>query len=134
MDRTIKTAAESWLNGPVIANSDKQEIRDLLPEGNEPELTDRFYQELEFGTGGLRGTIGAGLNRMNVYTVEAAARSTTCRTSSPIHRCCTGTWWPRFPTRPSAPWASAGFPSSTLRLPQQSAATRHCWVNTPTRY
>ena len=74
MDPTIQTAAEAWLNDPVIADSDKQEIRDLLDRGDQTELTDRFYQELEFGTGGLRGIVGAGLNRMNVYTVGAAAQ------------------------------------------------------------
>ena len=74
MDPTIKTAADAWLNDPVIADGDKQEIRGLLNRGDEAELTDRFYQELEFGTGGLRGIVGAGLNRMNVYTVGAAAQ------------------------------------------------------------
>lgn len=74
MEATIQTAARKWLDDPVIADRDKQEIRDLLAAGDEGELTDRFYQELEFGTGGLRGIIGAGLNRMNVYTVGAAAQ------------------------------------------------------------
>lgn len=52
---------------------------DLLPElleveGNEEEIRDRFYRDLEFGTGGLRGVIGAGTNRMNVYTVRRATQ------------------------------------------------------------
>ena len=41
---------------------------------NEEELNDRFYRELEFGTGGLRGVIGAGTNRMNIYTVRKATQ------------------------------------------------------------
>ncbi len=52
---------------------------DLLPElleieGNEEEIRDRFYRDLEFGTGGLRGVLGAGTNRMNVYTVRRATQ------------------------------------------------------------
>ena len=74
VDTVIQTAAERWLNDPVIADDDKCEIRDLLAAGDERELTDRFYRELEFGTGGLRGVIGAGLNRMNIYTLGAAAQ------------------------------------------------------------
>jgi len=46
-------------------------------EGNEFEITDRFYRELEFGTGGLRGVIGAGTNRMNYYTVRKATQGLT---------------------------------------------------------
>jgi len=74
MDNAIRTAAQRWLEDPAIAEEDKVEIRDLVESGDEKELTDRFYQELEFGTGGMRGVIGAGLNRMNVYTVGAAAQ------------------------------------------------------------
>ena len=53
--------------------------KDLLPElesvkGNEDEILDRFYKNLEFGTAGLRGVIGAGTNRMNVYTVNQATQ------------------------------------------------------------
>ncbi len=74
MDAAIKAAVDGWLNDPAIAEADKKEVRDLLAWGNEKELTDRFYQGLEFGTGGMRGVIGAGLNRMNVYTLGAAAQ------------------------------------------------------------
>ena len=73
-DPTVNAAVEVWLADPAIADPDKQEIRDLKSAGNEKELTDRFYQGLEFGTGGMRGVIGAGLNRMNIYTVGAAAQ------------------------------------------------------------
>jgi len=74
MEPAIRAAVDAWLNDPVIAESDKQGIRELLSRGDEPELTDRFYRELEFGTGGMRGLLGAGLNRVNVYTVGAAAQ------------------------------------------------------------
>ena len=74
MDSVIQSAIDAWLNDAAIADTDKQDIRDLFAAGDEKELTDRFYRELEFGTGGMRGTIGAGLNRMNVYTVGAAAQ------------------------------------------------------------
>lgn len=74
MDSAIEQAVNAWLEDAGIAESDKQEIRELQQAGDEKALTDRFYRELEFGTGGMRGTIGAGLNRMNVYTVGAAAQ------------------------------------------------------------
>ncbi len=74
MDATVAAAVEAWLTDPAIAEDDKVEIRGLREAGDEKELTDRFYQDLEFGTGGLRGVIGAGTNRMNVYTVGAAAQ------------------------------------------------------------
>ncbi|HQA00055.1 MAG TPA: phospho-sugar mutase, partial [Phycisphaerae bacterium] len=72
MDTAVTAAIDAWLNEPAIAEPDKQEIRDLIALGDEKELTDRFYRDLEFGTGGMRGVIAAGLNRMNVYTVGAA--------------------------------------------------------------
>jgi len=74
MDQIVESAVDAWLNDPAIAEADKREIRDLVAAGNEKELTDRFFRGLEFGTGGMRGVIGAGLNRMNVYTVGAAAQ------------------------------------------------------------
>ena len=54
----------------------EEEVRKELEsvEGNEAEILDRFWQNLTFGTGGLRGVIGAGTNRMNVYTVSQATQ------------------------------------------------------------
>ncbi|MCC3379452.1 phospho-sugar mutase [Paenibacillus farraposensis] len=63
---------ESWLQDPYIDDETKQELRAL--EGNDHELEDRFYKELEFGTGGLRGVIGAGSNRMNRYVIGRATQ------------------------------------------------------------
>jgi len=72
MDTEIIQKAESWLNGPYDEET-KKEIRSIM-QTNEQELTDRFYRNLEFGTGGLRGVIGAGTNRMNIYTVAMATQ------------------------------------------------------------
>lgn len=56
-----------WLNDTFIDDETKKELKKI--EGNEKEIEDRFYKDLEFGTAGLRGVIGAGTNRMNKYTV-----------------------------------------------------------------
>lgn len=61
-----------WLEDPWFDEETKAELRSI--EGNEKEIEDRFYRELEFGTGGLRGVIGAGTNRMNIYTVHKASQ------------------------------------------------------------
>ncbi|MFH1417859.1 MAG: phospho-sugar mutase [Planctomycetota bacterium] len=74
MDATVIANIEAWLDDRAIAQADKQEIRELQSCDDEAELIDRFYRDLEFGTGGLRGIMGAGLNRMNIYTVGAAAQ------------------------------------------------------------
>ena len=71
-ENTLKTA-EEWTKPPFnekIAN----EVKELINSNNESELYERFYTQLEFGTGGLRGIIGAGTNRMNVYTVGMASQ------------------------------------------------------------
>ena len=61
-----KEMYEEWLNNPYFDDATKAELKAI--EGNEKEIEDRFYMDLEFGTAGLRGVIGAGTNRMNVYT------------------------------------------------------------------
>lgn len=63
---------QEWLSSPYIREEDKQELRAIAD--NEKEIEDRFYQELEFGTAGLRGVIGIGTNRMNQYTVTKATQ------------------------------------------------------------
>lgn len=57
-----------WLQSPVIDELTKAELRGL--KGNKAEITDRFCKNLQFGTGGMRGIMGAGTNRMNLYTVR----------------------------------------------------------------
>ncbi len=74
METLVQASVDRWLADPAIADIDKRDVRDLVARGDEQQLTDRFYRDLEFGTGGLRGIIGAGLNRMNLYTVGAAAQ------------------------------------------------------------
>ena len=61
-----------WLNNPVIDEESKKELLSL--KGNDTEIEDRFYKDLEFGTAGLRGVIGIGTNRMNKYTVTKATQ------------------------------------------------------------
>ena len=61
-----------WLNDPSIDEETKEELKSI--EGNNAEIEDRFYKELEFGTAGLRGIIGNGSNRMNKYTVTKATQ------------------------------------------------------------
>jgi len=61
-----------WLDSPVIDKATKEELAAI--ENDEKELESRFYKDLEFGTGGLRGIIGAGSNRMNRYTVGRATQ------------------------------------------------------------
>ncbi len=61
-----------WLEDDYFDADTKAELKKI--EGNDKEIEDRFYKELEFGTGGLRGVIGAGSNRMNIYTVRKATQ------------------------------------------------------------
>ena len=73
MKNHIKVKFEEWTRPPFDQET-IQELRNLLTNGEEQELEDRFYRTLEFGTGGLRGVIGAGTNRMNIYTVGMATQ------------------------------------------------------------
>ncbi len=68
----VKARARKWLEGDYD-EATKQEVRELL-EGDPDKLIDAFYKDLEFGTGGLRGIMGAGTNRMNIYTVGMATQ------------------------------------------------------------
>jgi len=62
----------AWLEYENLEKTLLSELVKLKDEGNAEEINDRFYKELEFGTGGLRGILGAGTNRMNIYTVRKA--------------------------------------------------------------
>ncbi len=68
----FKKKYEYWLNDPYFDEDTKKELKAI--EDNETEIQDRFYRDLAFGTGGLRGVIGAGSNRMNIYTVRKATQ------------------------------------------------------------
>ena len=63
---------QQWCSDPYFDDATKAELKAI--ENNKEEIEDRFYRQLEFGTGGLRGVIGAGTNRMNIYTVRQATQ------------------------------------------------------------
>ena len=63
---------EEWLSNPYFDEATKEELKGIAAD--DKEIKERFYKELEFGTAGLRGIIGAGTNRMNVYTVRKATQ------------------------------------------------------------
>src|SRR5471030_1878828 len=66
-----KEKYNTWINSDIIDEKTKNELKSI---SDEKEIEDRFYKDLDFGTGGLRGEIGAGSNRMNVYTVAQATQ------------------------------------------------------------
>ena len=69
----VTNKAKSWLEGEYDTET-KNEVRQLLDNDDKSSLIDAFYKDLEFGTGGLRGIMGAGSNRMNIYTVGSATQ------------------------------------------------------------
>ncbi|MCR4678187.1 MAG: phospho-sugar mutase [Lachnospiraceae bacterium] len=69
---TVKEQYEFWLSDSYFDDATKAELKAIASDDN--EINERFYKNLEFGTGGLRGIIGAGTNRMNVYTVRKATQ------------------------------------------------------------
>ncbi|MFT4759538.1 MAG: phosphoglucomutase [Paraglaciecola sp.] len=73
LDPATQANVNLWLNGNYDAET-KAEIQQLIDNKNTTELTDAFYKELEFGTGGLRGIMGVGANRVNKYTFGAATQ------------------------------------------------------------
>ena len=68
----VREKANTWLNSN-IDDASKDAIRNML-KNDEAELIESFYKDLEFGTGGLRGIMGTGTNRMNIYTVGMATQ------------------------------------------------------------
>ncbi len=68
----VQSKAKTWLESNIDSES-KKDIENLI-QNNEPELIESFYKDLEFGTGGLRGIMGIGTNRMNIYTVGMATQ------------------------------------------------------------
>lgn len=69
----VNEKAQSWLEGKYDQET-KNEVKSLLEKEDKTDLIDSFYKDLEFGTGGLRGKMGPGTNRMNIYTVGAATQ------------------------------------------------------------
>ncbi len=72
LDQMVLAKAQQWLDGAYDAQT-KAAVQDLI-DNNKTELIESFYRDLEFGTGGLRGIMGVGTNRMNIYTVGAATQ------------------------------------------------------------
>ena len=70
----VQSKANTWLSSNVIDDTTKAEVKSLLNRQDSKELIDNFYKDLEFGTGGLRGVMGAGSNCMNKYTVGVATQ------------------------------------------------------------
>lgn len=69
---SYKDIYNEWLNNPYFDEATKAELQAI--KDDEKEIEDRFYMDLEFGTAGLRGVIGAGTNRMNIYVVRKATQ------------------------------------------------------------
>lgn len=77
MSPDILAKAQAWGQHPAIDEADRQEVLKLIAQlpASQPELFERFYRGLEFGTGGMRGILGMGENRINKYTVRRAAQA-----------------------------------------------------------
>lgn len=71
--KLVTEKAQEWL-GPAFDAETQAEVKKMLENDDKTELIESFYKDLEFGTGGLRGIMGAGSNRMNIYTVGAATQ------------------------------------------------------------
>lgn len=74
MIKACEAKAQSWLSSSVYDAETQAEVRAMLENEDKTPLVEAFYQNLEFGTGGLRGIMGVGTNRMNIYTVGAATQ------------------------------------------------------------
>lgn len=75
MNQEILAKAKNWAENPFFDQEHRNEIQSLIDNNDETELTERFYKDLEFGTGGLRTIIGIGTNRINKYTVRRATQA-----------------------------------------------------------
>ncbi|NBW37491.1 MAG: phospho-sugar mutase [Cytophagia bacterium] len=74
LSKEVQHRIDLWLNSPVVDQASKDEIKKLQADGKEKELTDSFYKDLEFGTGGLRGIMGVGSNCINQFTLGKATQ------------------------------------------------------------
>ena len=72
--KSCEAKAQEWLSSSVYDADTQAEVRSMLDNSDKTDLVESFYQNLEFGTGGLRGIMGVGTNRMNIYTVGAATQ------------------------------------------------------------
>ena len=72
--KQCELAAREWAESPLFDDETRREVRRMLDAADKTELVDCFYRTLEFGTGGLRGIMGPGINRMNKYIVGMATQ------------------------------------------------------------
>ena len=72
--KKCESVANEWLSSSLYDDTTKAEVKAMVEDADKSALIDAFYKTLEFGTGGLRGIMGAGTNRMNIYTVGAATQ------------------------------------------------------------
>lgn len=75
MEKQALEKANWWANHETFDADSRKEIQALIDAGDTKELTERFYKDLEFGTGGMRSILGAGLNRINKYTIRKASQA-----------------------------------------------------------
>lgn len=72
--KSCEAKAQAWINSSVYDADTQAQVKKMLDNSDKTDLVESFYQNLEFGTGGLRGIMGVGTNRMNIYTVGAATQ------------------------------------------------------------
>ena len=115
LDSPTQQRVDQWLGGNYDAAT-KETIQHLIDSGNVTELTDSFYRDLEFGTGGLRGVLGVGSNRMNRYTVGAATQglSNYINAAFPGEDCSPPCCW-AWPTCAASTTCPSSAPSSSTR-------------------
>lgn len=75
MEKQVLEKANWWANNETFDAESRKEIQNLIDAGDTKELTERFYKDLEFGTGGIRSILGAGINRINRYTIRKASQA-----------------------------------------------------------
>lgn len=68
--KSCEAKAQAWINSSVYDADTQAQVKKMLDNPDKTDLVESFYQNLEFGTGGLRGIMGVGTNRMNIYTVH----------------------------------------------------------------
>ncbi len=78
MEKSSLQKAIEWANNPVFDSESRREIQDLIDKNETLEIQERFYKDLEFGTGGIRSILGQGINRINTYTIRKATEA-LCR-------------------------------------------------------
>ncbi len=75
METSSLERAQEWAKNPVFDSESRHEIQNLIDRSDDKEIAERFYKDLEFGTGGIRSILGAGINRINTYTIRKATQA-----------------------------------------------------------